>query len=291
MKKWMLIMLALLLLAILPAMAGADTVTAFGKTFDTSLEVLDLDAEGLVFRDDIRELRALLDKMPALKEVWMYNSKLSRELTDELFDSYPDIFFGWTLKLYTHTVRTDQTAFSTLHGHEGVDGDPFHNSKQLSMMRYCKRMKALDLGHNYLSDLDFLAEMPQLKVLIIAANYHMHDALAPLAALTELEYLEIFSTHTIDVTPLAGLTKLRDLNMTNNQCTDLSPLYDLPNLERFWGGMMPVSDQQKREMERAHPNCEFDWVSMPTLGTWRTHPHYDTIYTIFHTNKYIPFSE
>lgn len=291
MTKRCLLSLLLVLLLTVSASALADTVTAYGVDFDTEAAELDLDAAGVVVKD-ITELVALIDQMPNLETVNMYNSELTRAQMDTLFDGYPDIFFGWTLKLYTHTIRTDTTAFSTLHGHNGKDNDPFHTTKQLSILRYCRNLEALDIGHNYVTSLDFLAELPHLKVLIVAANYNCDGDLTPLSTLTELEYLELFSANIRDVSPLASLTNLRDLNLTYNQkLRDISPLYELPKLERFWCGYTAVPAEQRTAMEAAHPDCEFDWVSMPTEGTWRKHPHYDTIYQIFHEFVYYPFDE
>lgn len=292
MKKKMLFLLPLLaLLMALGITAHADTLTAYGVTFDADAEVLDLDAAGIVVTDTT-ELERIIQQMPNLTEVDMYDSQLTTAQMDALFDGYPDIFFGWTIKLYTHTIRTDMTAFSTLHGHKGKDNDPFHTTKQLSVLRYCKNLEALDIGHNYLTSLSFLAQLPHLKVLIVAANYQCDGDLTPLASLTELEYLELFSANVKDVSPLAGLTNLRDLNLTyNTKLRDLSPLYDLPNLERFWCGYTAVSDEGRAAMEAAHPDCEFDWKSMPSEGNWRKHPHYDTIYKIFHDFVYYPFDD
>lgn len=291
MTKRCLIFLLFALLLTLSVPAAADTVTAYGVAFDPSAEVLDLDAAGLVVKD-ITELMTLLDQMPNCTTVNMYNSKLTRAQMDTLFDGYPNIFFGWTLKINTHTIRTDTTAFSTLHGHTGKENDPFHTTKQLSVLRYCKNLVALDIGHNDLTSLDFLAELPHLKVLIVAANYSCDGDLTPLASLTELEYLELFSANVKDITPLAGLTNLRDLNLTyNRKLRDISPLYELPNLERFWCGYTAVPEEQRAAMKAAHPDCEFDWVNMPTEGTWRKHPHYDTIYRTFQETVYYPFDD
>lgn len=288
MRKKLTVLLICVLL--IPMIALGETVTAFGFEFDPSAEVVDLDALG-IHVTEIEPVGELIAQMPNLKEIDMYNSKLKKSQMDALFDGYPDIFFGWTFTIWPHVIRTDQTAFSTLHGHEPKEHDPFHTSNQFSMMRYCKNMQALDIGHNFVTDLDFLTDMPQLKVLILGANYSC-GSLAPLAALTELEYLEIFSTQCNDVSPLAGMTKLKDLNIAGNwQLRDISPLYDLPSLERFWAYNIRCSDEQRAEMEAAHPDCEFDWINNPTEGTWRTHPRYDTIFQIFHENRYIPFSE
>ncbi len=288
MKKSTLFLLALMALMALCSLAGAETLTAYGTSFESEATLLDLDAAGILVTDTA-ELKALLNQMPNLTEVHMYNSHLRVNQMDELFDGYPDIFFGWTITLYTHTVRTDATAFSTLHSHEGTAEDPFHNTRELRRLRFCKNLIALDIGHNSLTNLDFLTELPQLKVLILGANYYI-TSIEPLANLTELEYLELFSANVTDVTPLASLTKLRDLNLAyNQQLRDISPLYELPNLERFWCGHTLVPKEQRNAMEAAHPGCEFDWLNMPTDGTWRKHPHYDTIYQMFHDGVYMPF--
>ena len=286
-KHFLPLLLALFIVVSFPAARG-EVLGAYGATFDSGDSVLDLDAAGVLV-SDTGELKTLLDRMPNLREVRMYKSRLTVAQMDELFDGYPDIFFGWTIKLYTHVVRTDATAFSTLHGSTGIEGDPFHTTQQLRRLRFCRKLIGLDVGHNSLTDLDFLTELPQLKVLILGANHYI-ETIEPLAALTELEYLELFSANVRDVTPLSGMTKLRDLNLTYNLALkDISPLYDLPSLERFWCGYTAVPKEQRAAMEAAHPDCEFDWENMPTAGTWRVHPHYDTIYEMFHAGEYIPF--
>ncbi len=288
MKKSVLFLLALMGFMALCSLAGAETLTAYGTSFDSEAALLDLDAAGILV-SDTAELEALLDRMPHLTEVRMYNSRLRVNQMDELFDGYPDVFFGWTITLYTHTIRTDATAFSTLHSHTGTTEDPFHSTRELRRLRFCKKLIALDIGHNGLTTLEFLSELPQLKVLILGANYDL-TSIEPLANLTELEYLELFSANVTDVTPLASMTKLRDLNLTyNQQLRDISPLYELPSLERFWCGHTLVPREQQSAMEASHPSCEFDWVNMPTGGTWRMHPHYDTIFRMFHDGVYIPF--
>ena len=292
MKKILKILfLAAVMLAVACAASAEETVTIGGKDFDASLEVLDLDEAGVVVKNDIAEVEAAVLKMPALKEVRMYKSTLTHEQMDHLFDTYPDVFFGWTLKIWPHVIRTDQTAFSTLHGNCPKENDGFHNSYNLSMLRYCKYMQGVDIGHNYLTDLSFLAEMPQIKVLIIASNYRIVD-ISPLAALKDLEYLEIFATKVTDISPLASCTKLRDLNMA---CvpgvTDLTPLDNLP-LERFMAAKVNVTKEQKAAFEAAHPDCRIDWTTMPSLGMWRQPgSHYDTIYKMFHEMKYYPFED
>ncbi|MBQ4224266.1 MAG: leucine-rich repeat domain-containing protein, partial [Prevotella sp.] len=38
------------------------------------------------------------------------------------------------------------------------------------MTRYCTKLKGLDLGHNAITDISFIENMPHLRVLILADN-------------------------------------------------------------------------------------------------------------------------
>ncbi len=282
-RMWVLVLICL------PVLALGEKMDAFGMDVDPTTQVLDFDANGIRVTD-AQALGALLDRLPDLQEVRMYDSPLPREDMEWLFEAYPNVFFGWTIHFSIHTVRTDATAFSTLHYSQLTDKhDDYHTSEVLSVLRLCKRLKALDLGHNRLTDLSFLTGLTELRVLILSPNYSLAD-LTPIAALPHLEYLELFSTKATDVSALAGLTELRDLNLScSKKLKNLSPLYALPALERFWCGQTSVSKEQQNEMERQHPDCAFEWVSQPTRGGWREHPRYDIIVEMFRSGQYIPF--
>jgi len=216
----------------------------------------------------------------------MYASKLSREEMDRLFDGYPHIAFGWTLHMGNHVVRTDTTSFSTLHGK-----CPEHSEEMFEVLRYCRNLVALDLGHNRIKDISFLRNFPHMKVLILACN--KIEDISVLGELEELEYLELFSNRIKNIQPLAKLTQLRDLNISNNPVADLAPLYSMKNLERFWCTMNEkrITGAQRKAMEQALPDCSYYWDGQPTLGGWRKHPHYDTIHAIFNKGGYRPFDD
>ena len=274
------------------APAPAEPQDLSGVEITPGMKTLDLDALGVRVRD--REaLAALLDGAESLERVFLFDSELPTADMDWLFDRYyPRIFFCFTLHIGPHTIRTDQTAFSTLHYSSPTKDDPRHTSEELYPLRMCRRLKALDLGHNYLTDLNFLYYMPELEVLIVSPNYGLTD-ISPIAACENLVYLECFNTPITDLSPLQGLTKLRDLNLTRDGLvTDLSPLYDLPNLERVWWGHMDrVSGDQKKAMRQKHPGCKFVMVYDPTDGGWRRHPHFNELHAFFRTGVYIPFAE
>lgn len=272
-------------LAMLFACAQAQTVKFSGVEIDLDAQMIDF---GKTKVTDVEGLCELIAKMPNLKEVRMYSAKLNAEQMDRLFYGFPDVFFGWTLRVGDHTVRTDQTAFSTLHT---SSPKPAHKTKDFVKLKYCTKMLALDFGHNHVDDISFLAEMPQLRVLIIGQN-RVRD-ISVLSSLHDLEYLELFSNRITDWTPLVGLKKLKDLNIKYNPGTDITPLFTMTWLERFWAGFdkWPIPGVMRKAMEELIPMCEYNWTQHPTGGTWRKHPRYFVIKEMFRTGKYIPFEE
>jgi len=274
---------ALMLIAALPLCALAEPIEVCGVAADTQDETLDL---GALREIDVPALMEALDRMPNLRKADMYAAKLTAAQMDMLFTRYPQIDFGWTIKMAEHTVRTDATAFSTLHNSHSEA----HGSKTFEPLKYCRHLLAIDLGHNWVEDISFLRNFPELKVLILGRN-QVRD-LSVIGELTQLEYLEIFSNHITDLSPLENLTKLKDLNIAYNKVEDLTPLYALPQIERLWGyNNKKLTQEAQQALESVNPDCEYDWVNNPTAGTWREHPRYFVIKEMFATGVYKPFEE
>lgn len=274
--------LLLLALCLTAVCAAAEPITMCGITVDTQDTAIDFGSTKVW---DVDALIGLIEAMPNLQKVDLYESRLSNDDMDRLFDGYPQIEFGFTVRVGNHTLRTDATAFSTLHS---PSKDTEHKTRDFYALRFCTKLEALDLGHNAITDISFLLDHPQLKVLILACN-DIKD-ISVLSQLTELEYVELFSNKFTDITPLANLTNLIDLNLSNNDITDLTPLYGLTGLERFRLCMDGyLTNAQREELEAALPGCEIGWKEHPTGEGWREHPRYDVIYRIFHTGVYEPF--
>ncbi len=242
----------------------------------------------------LEKVMQILDQYPNLQKVDMFGTPVGAKAIEQLEERYPNIEFGWTIKFGDdHRVRTDATAFSTLH----LSGSKTHSTKDISLLRYCKHLKALDFGHNGVNDISWLTELPELRVLIIAIN-RVED-ISVLAQLTNLEYLEIFNNYITDIRPLTGLTHLMDLNISYNNIEDLSPLYEMHWLKRLWlyraknrNGNKPVTDEEMALLRENLPDCEIDAGSMPTAGTWRKHPHFDVIHAMFRSpDGYAPFED
>ena len=286
-RKILAALLALLILA-----AACIAIAEENETDYASVTYLNLDQTGKKLY--YKSVKPILEKYPNLQKVDMFSIPVTRRQIEELVALYPDVEFGWTMKLGDdHLVRTDATAFSTLH----FSGTKGHGTKELSMLRYCKNLKALDIGHNAVDDLSWLEELPDLRVLIVAIN-RLTD-ITPLASLKKLEYLEMFNNQVTDLTPLKGLTHLMDLNIGFNRISDFSPLYEMKWLQRLWvhkaenrgGKGNGISQDVVDKLIKKLPDCQINYTSMPTLGGWREHPHYFVIKEMFAGSEYIPFTD
>lgn len=290
-----LLILGLLLAALMGVCltAGAETA-AYGRfTADTDAAYIDL---GDTYVKDYKEFMAFLDQFPNLERVDMYTTQIKKADIEALAERYPRVKFGWTMVItasdHKHFIRTDATAFSTLHNNQSRQ----HRSADFSILKYCTELLALDIGHNSVDDLSFLYDLPNLRVLIIACN-QVQD-ITPLASLKHLEYAEIFKNKISDLTPLAELTSLIDLNICFNKVKDWTPLHGLTNVQRLWlynsnnySDNDPVPRDAVNALKEALPDAYVDAKSYSTNGGWREHPRYDVIYQMFKTGVYIPFAE
>lgn len=281
----------LMLLAALVIVSGAalGERASFGSvSADTTATYLDM---GDMVISDWNGFYAFLEKFPSLEKVDMFATQVKKPKIEEMAARFPDIEFGWTMRIVEHTIRTDQTAFSTLHGDPS---DPMHGEDDFSILKYCKNLMALDVGHNYIYDLSFLYDLPKLRVLIVACN--CITDITPVGSLKDLEYLELFWNRIEDISPLTNLTHLIDLNLVNNYIKDLSPLYEMKTLKRLWThhynmhGMLDPATPM-RQLREALPDVHIDNDSTSTAGGWRVNPHYDVIYRMFRTTVYEPFED
>lgn len=288
--RWTKLILMLLFAWTIAASAQAEEVTYRdyeGKiTVAKDAEYIDL---GRLKVENYDAFEAFLDQLPNLKRVDMYTTHVFKGQAARLSSRYPHIEFGWTLYFGDHTIRTDQTAFSTLHDGLGRG----HTSADMEVLRYCKNLRALDLGHNDLTDLSFLSELDELHLLILADN-QITD-ISVLAELENLEYIELFMNRVTDLTPLSNLTHLMDLNVTSNRVESLEPLYSMPWLKRLWlcegAGEEVLTSDAVQSLKDALPETYIDTTSLGTEGGWRKHAHYTTLRQIYKENTYIPFDD
>lgn len=304
---------ALVLLAFLAVLFVSRSTLAEGKvtytnewgsvTVKADAEYVDLGKVRVPNTDeDYTQLKRFLAQLPNLKKVDMFSTEIRRPRIEELAARFPQVEFGWTMIIpcvnelhperTPHRIRTDATAFSTLHNNTCSE----HTAQDFSILKYCKNLQALDIGHNRVTDLSFLYDLPHLKVLIVACNIDLRD-ITPIGSLKELQYLELFKNDVHDISCLANCENLVDLNLCFNRISDLSPLYGLTHLRRLWlfnsnnySDDHPVPAEAVYALRKALPDCKVDQYSYSTEGGWREHPRYDTIYEMFWGSEYIPFT-
>ena len=267
----------------------AESVQWEGLIFPADAEAIDL---GETQVRDFNAFADMLAKLPKLKKVDMFATQVTKNEIELLAARFPEMDWGWTMVIRcsdgNHQIRTDQTSFSTLHNNKS----PHHKSEDFTILKYCRHLFALDVGHNSVTSLDFLEDLPELRVLIVACN-EVTD-ITPVAKLKNLEYAELFKNKITDITPVTGLTSLLDLNICFNKIQDITPVLSMTWLKRLWMFAAQVYNQgysaeTTRAIRQALPATEVDTTHYSTTGTWRyldsketrKHPHYAAIVASF----------
>lgn len=286
MKK-MLTLLCLLLALCAPAvLAESAAQVSFGAvSVPADAAYIDLGEQVV---GDWDAYVAFLNELPNLKKADMFATVVERRDIKLLEEHFPDVRFGWTIHIAReHYIRTDQTAFSTLHG-----SCPNHTSKEFEVLKYCTELRALDIGHNNVTDLSFLKPLTKLRVLILACNPELRS-IDVLAELKDLEYLELFSCNIYNLAPLKELPRLMDLDIAYNKIGKYDALYEMPQLRRLWMPQsgLPIRGEKFEALQAALPDTWIMTDGHPTANGWREGNHYETIYTMFRANEYIPFED
>ena len=264
------------------------TVPVYTKEIDNLGETFDIDSMQVATKVKFYEFKQILQCMPNVTNVVMYNATYKLDLMEELLALYPDVNFAWTLRFNEIEVKNTATAFSTLKGRQ----DPRYTAKHLEPLTlYCPDLLGLDVGHNNVHDLSFLSTWPDLRWLIVIDSKVPLTDISPLADLMDLEYVELFMQNITDISPLANHVKLLDLNLCHNDITDLSPLYSCVNLERLYISVNPhLTQEELDKLQAVLPNLRIEHTDWQSTGAgWREHPRYFTISEGFSTGIYSPF--
>lgn len=261
-----------------------------GVSYSDDTEALDLNKA----KKNINEasLRQMIALCPNLKSV---DNSAKRLPTNETFialmEQYPEIHFEWMVHLRgEHYCPTNATAYSTLNH---TDSGTRLKDEHMVLFKYIPGLKALDLGHNALTNLDFLHLYPDLELLIITLNGNITDV-TEIGNLKHLKYLEMDDTNVADISPLANCTELLDLNVSCTLVTDLSPLDNVTSLERLWANhqkKLPKSEQTR--FKELHPDCKTDFTvnGSPTSHKWHEHPRFYHYRKCFKRKVWVPFDQ
>ena len=238
----------------------------YGKSFTLADELMDF--RRTTMKDEGALVLSAARCMPHLKKLDMDHCGVSDESMAAIRDALPEVNVVWRIWFgRNYTVRTDVEKI--LASNPGIGGEL--TPENAYSLRYCTKVKYLDLGHNsYLGSIEFASYMPDLEVLIIALS-NVSD-LSPLANCPKLEYLEILTTAVNDLRPLSGLKNLRHINVCYALALhDITPLYELEDLDRLWlGCLTPVPQEQVDKLLEIFPDCEVNTTTLSPLAEgWR----------------------
>lgn len=236
-------------------------IELFGMIAD--VDTTELDLSGIPM-ETVDEVEAAVAYLPSLERVYMHNCGISNEEMDALNHRHEGVRFVWTVKIGKMSVSTDATTF--------MPGkiNYFINDSLSYNLRYCIDMVCLDLGHQYISNCDFVAFMPKLKYLILA-DTDIWD-LTPLENCKELIYLEVFLTPVKDFSPLLGCTALEDLNICFTDA-DIDVICQMTWLNNLWWSPY---DAERYEILHAHlPDTHLELNAKSSTGNgWRNLQNY-----------------
>lgn len=264
-----------------PDLSMHRMITMLGEKYDSYSESLDFSKAKI---DNPEMFSASLFFFPKLKLLTMHDCSLSDNQLGVIREQHPDTKVVWTVHFKKWKVQTDAIAFSTKQ--DGYNTNRLRAS-DVDGLRYCTDLIALDLGHNAITNLDFLKPLTNLQVLILSDNRGLKD-ISAIGNLTKLKYLELFMLQITDISALANLSDLLDINLCITRVEDLSPLLSCKKLERIWIGNQTQSYLKKESLQQlleAFPNAKYDLtsVSSTNLG-WREHPRFDAYSEMFRTN-------
>ena len=219
-----------------------------------------------IVMEDSAALERALTYLPNVEKVIMCNCGLSNEDMDALCKAYSDIRFIWTVEVGPFRLRTDTTGFIPIKYGYWLNDEECYN------LRYCTDMVALDLGHCYITNCDFVEFMPDLKYLILA-DTDVRD-ISPIANHEKLIYLELFLAPVYDYTPLLSCPNLEDLNICYTY-GQLHVLTQMPQLKRLWWG--PNRQEIYGYLQYYLPNTYLELALNSGSSTgdgWREGQHY-----------------
>lgn len=256
------------------------TITVDGKTFDNHSEDLDLSNTHVTYS----EVKELLLLFPNIKTLDLSNTKLTNEECNKFRINYPDIETNWVVHMGRWSLRTDAITFSVLIQY--FDYIKL-TSNDIKVLKYCTKLKALDLGHQDITDISVIGDyLPDLRILILADN-KITD-ITPISKLKHLHYLELFINPISDLSALKENTELVDLNLANlNKVVDVEPLLHFPKLERIWVNNMGIGYNGIKKLKETYPSAQMATTgNQSTHQGWRLHPRYYQMIDMFKNNYY-----
>ncbi len=251
--------------------------------YDSAATELDISGQR-IGEGRIDELKEQIRTFKNLTYLNMSDCGISDEAMAQLRADVPNVKIVWRLYLGRWNLMTDQVAFSVLIW--TYDYRPM-NTRDIQVLKYCTDLRALDLGHQWISDISVIGDyLTELRVLILADNA-LTD-ISPIGKLKHLHYLEFFVNQVTDISPLENCTELVDLNISyNHGLSDIKPILKLPMLERLWLEHCAVSAEDCELLRATYPNATVVTEGKGSVDQgWRGHERYYAMYNMFLYDRY-----
>lgn len=220
----------------------------FGQTVSTEDERIEY-VYVPIGNEGVETLREALPILKRCSYFLLDRCGIDNELLAQLRDEFPATKIVWRLYIEYIGFLTD---IKVLHL------TWMWNNRNIQILRYCNEMEYFDIGHNTISDISFMAYMPNLKYAILSYNW-VRD-LTPLSNCKKLEMLELYFCHLLsDISPLAACENLKMLNISATAVQDISPVFGLKKLERFYCIMnYGIPEEQQAQICEELPDC---WIT------------------------------
>ena len=219
-----------------------------GVPVDSNIKEIDLSG---IEMESVEEVEESLKYFNCLEKVVMCDCGISSEEMDALWKRHPETRFVWSVKVGKMKLRTDITTLMPYqYGYS--NGKDLYDS-DCAEMKYLVDMVCMDLGHQTVKDLSFVAYMPNLEYLLLCDN-GIKD-ISPLAGAPKLKYLELLLNPLTDVSALAACPALEDVNLCSTPVTDIAPLLQLQNIKNLFMSTRYLNEEQIRQLEQAYPDA------------------------------------
>ena len=216
----------------------------FGRTVSTTDEVIRFEKLGLT-TDSEPEIREALSIMAPGSTLILDRCGLSSTFLDSIRKDYTRVDLVWRVYFGTNGQYTTLTNDDTIRAVYNVTDDT------CSEMRYLRSAKYIDMGHNeYLTDVSFLAFMPDLEILILSGS--AVSDLSGIENCKKLEFLELANCLKLsDISPLSGCASLKYLNLCYTKVSSLMPLDGL-NIQNLFCKQTRVPEEEQAQYMEIH---------------------------------------
>lgn len=248
----------------------------YGCEVTNRTESLDLSGSGI---DSLDEFYNKLRFFPNISQIYAGDVPLPDEDMDQLNKAFPDTKIVWLVEFARWQVRTDIKVFSTLIG--AAQRKTFDQNELHALLAYCTELRALDIGHNHLTDISLLENLQNLQILIISGN--KPDNIEAIGHLSELFFLEMFDCDTVnDIAPLKNCSHLEYLMLNNTgDVNNVSVLENCHKLKLLYVRLCNPVGYSWDDLQKALPNCTINRKTYVTKGVWRNSELNDAIRKAF----------